>query len=77
MGFDRHFSQSGRVGVAPYIGDFGDLHTWLMLEVQHDPETEEPVTVTPLVCFFRGVQLVELGYTPETDRAMFNWIVRF
>lgn len=77
MGFDRHFSQSARLGVAPYVGDFGDLHTWLMLEVQHDPETLDPVTLTPLVRFFRGVQLVELGYTPETDRAMFNWIIRF
>lgn len=25
------FSQNARVGITPYIGDFGDLHTWLMI----------------------------------------------
>lgn len=77
LGFDQMADQSARVGVAPYIGDFGDLHTWLMLEVHNTPEAEAPTTVTPLVRFFYGVQLLEFGYTPETDRFMANWIVRF
>ncbi|MEL6780829.1 MAG: hypothetical protein AAFO51_00525 [Pseudomonadota bacterium] len=77
LGFDQDFRQAARIGVAPYIGDYGDLHTWLMVDVEHQPEADAPVTVTPLVRFFYGVQLVEIGYTPETERFLANWIVRF
>ena len=77
LGFDQMAVQSARVGVAPYVADFGDLHTWLMLDVQNDPEADATTTLTPLVRLFYGVQLLEVGYTPETDRVMANWIVRF
>jgi len=77
LGYDREFKQSARLGVAPYIGDYGDLHTWLMVQVDHKPEGDEPITTTPLVRFFYGVQLVEIGYTPQTEEILFNWIVRF
>ena len=80
-GYDLTFDQSvrhrARIGVAPYIGDYGDLHTWLMLQVDNNPESDTPTTLTPLVRFFYDVQLLEFGYTPETDRFMANWIVRF
>ncbi len=77
LGFDQTLRQAARIGVAPYIGDYGDLHTWLMLQVENQPESETPTTLTPLVRFFYDVQLVEIGYTPETERFMANWIVRF
>lgn len=77
LGFDRDARQAARVGVAPYIGDYGDLHTWLMLQVENQADAETPTTVTPLVRFFYGVQLLEVGYTPETERFLANWIVRF
>lgn len=77
LGFDQTARQSARIGVAPYIGDYGDLHTWLMLQVDNHPESETPTTLTPLVRFFYNVQLLEIGYTPETERFMANWIVRF
>lgn len=77
LGFTQDTRQSARVGIAPYIGDYGDLHTWLMLEVRNLPEAETPTTVTPLVRFFYDVQLLEIGYTPESEELMLNWIVRF
>ena len=77
LGFTKDARQSARLGVAPYLGDYGDLHTWLMLEVQNRPEAETPTVVTPLVRFFYDVQLLELGYTPETEELLLNWIVRF
>lgn len=77
LGFDKDTRQSARLGVAPYIGDYGDLHSWLMLQVDNDPEAETPIQVTPLVRFFYGVQLVEIGYTPDTEMALLNWAVRF
>lgn len=77
LGFDKDARQSARVGVAPYVGDFGDLHTWLMLQVENQPESDTPTTLTPLVRFFYDVQLLEIGYTPESEEFMLNWIVRF
>ena len=77
LGFSQDARQAARVGMAPYIGDYGDLHTWLMLEVENRPEAATPTTVTPLVRFFYDVQLLEIGYTPETEELMLNWIVRF
>ncbi|MEM1391650.1 MAG: hypothetical protein AAGG45_11270 [Pseudomonadota bacterium] len=76
LGFDRDVRQFARIGVAPYIGDYGDLHTWFMVQVDHNPESETPVTATPLIRFFYDVQLLEIGYTPERDRFMLNWIIR-
>ncbi len=77
VGSNQTARQAARVGIAPYIGDFGDLHTWLMLQVENQPESETPTTVTPLVRFFYNVQLLEIGYTPETEEFMLNWIIRF
>ncbi len=68
---------TARLGVAPYIGDYGELHTWLMLQVDGRPDLDEPLTTTPLVRFFKGVQMVELGYTIEQNEFIANWIVRF
>ena len=70
------FTQSARVGVAPYVGDYGDLHTWLMLQVDHKPESRDHVTVTPLVRMFKGVHLGEAGISDKGD-VMFNYIIRY
>lgn len=70
------FTQKARVGIAPYIGDYGDLHTWLMLQIDHAPEADHPVTVTPLVRFFKGDHMMEAGVSNQ-GTALFNWTVRF
>ncbi|MFP4314087.1 MAG: hypothetical protein ACLFR0_07150 [Alphaproteobacteria bacterium] len=74
--FDDHFMQSARVGIAPYIGDYGDLHTWLMLDVEHQPEEDNNFTVTPLVRFFKGVHLLEAGMNTNGE-VLFNYVVRY
>lgn len=76
LGFDQDFRQFARIGFAPYVGDYGDLHTWLMLQVENNPESDTPITATPLIRFFYDVQLLEIGYTPETERFILNWIIR-
>jgi len=73
---DNGYMQSARVGIAPYIGDYGDLHTWLMLQVDHVPKSDEPVTVTPLVRLFKDVHLLEAGVSNQGD-VLFNYILRF
>lgn len=66
-GGDKTLSWRGRVGVAPYVGEYGDLHTWLMLQVDHKPESKDPVLVTGLVRFFKGPVLIEMGGSPKGD----------
>lgn len=73
---DDFFVQSARVGIAPYIADFGGLHTWLMLDVEHEPEDENTFTVTPIMRLFKGVNLVEAGISSDND-VVFNWTIRF
>jgi hypothetical protein len=70
------FTQSARVGVAPYIVDYGDLHTWLMLQVEHQPESKDHVTVTPLVRFFKDVHLLEAGVNTRGE-ILFNYVLRY
>ena len=73
----EEFRQSAKVGIAPYIGDYGDLHTWLMFHVEHTPKEEgDEITYMPMVRFFKDVYLVELGITDDGE-GMANFIVRF
>ena len=73
---DDFYSQSARIGFAPYEGDYGDLHTWLMLQVEHMPEAAHNVTVTPLVRFFKDVHLVEAGMNTRGE-LLFNYVFRY
>lgn len=73
---NRFFTQKARIGIAPYIGDYGDLHTWLMIQVDHKPEKDDSITITPLIRLFKKEYLVELGVSEGGD-ALFNFIIRF
>ena len=73
---DDFYMQSARVSIAPYIGDYGDLHIWLMLEVDHKPENADPFTATPIIRLFKGVHLVEAGISDQGD-LLLNWVIRY
>jgi hypothetical protein len=73
---DKSFEQSVMLGVAPYIGDYGDLHTWAMLHIEHRPKEDDKFTVTPMLRFFKGTNLVEVGVS-ENSELTFNYIHRF
>ena len=76
--------QSARLGVAPYVAEFGAIHTWLMVQLDHRPDRqdlpggqgEDAFTVTPLVRLFRGPVLLEAGYSTN-DEPLFNLTYRF
>ncbi|MDA9818074.1 hypothetical protein N9C35_03445 [Flavobacteriaceae bacterium] len=71
------FQQIARVGAAPYVANYGNLHTWLMLQVTHNPKFEgDEVTVTPLFRLFKGAHLAEFGVS-SNKRILFNFIARF
>lgn len=72
-----NFSQAARVGWAPYEGDTDDLHTWLMVEVDHRPKNDTEIGVTPLVRFFKGAALLELGWSITDNQPLANFTYRF
>ena len=75
--FYKGFMQKARVGVTPYIGDYGDIHTWLMVEVEHNPINQgDELNTTPLVRFFKGVYLFEVGMSFDGD-ILLNGVIRF
>lgn len=73
---EKFAKHTGRIGIAPYIGNYGDLHTWLMLEANYAPGDQDNFSVTPLVRFFKGDYLLEIGN--DLDNGIeFNFIKRF
>jgi hypothetical protein len=75
--FGDQFMHAARVGYAPYEGDSGDLHTWLILEIDHRPAEEVPITATPLVRLFKGPLLLEVGYNLTVNQPLLNFTYRF
>ena len=61
--FSEQFYQ---VGVAPYLGDYGDLHTWIMLKTKENSLDNKRSTY-PVLKFFKGNSLVEFGYNNKTE----------
>lgn len=64
---DRTFSQRVRVGVAPYIAEAGELHTWAILQVDYEPEDDNPVSISPVLRFFKDTTLIETGVSLDGD----------
>lgn len=72
----RFLKQEARIGIAPYIGGYGDLHTWLMLQVNRNPTQDIPNTATALVRLFKSEYLAEFGVSNQRT-LLANLIVRF
>lgn len=73
---EKSFSHKARVGVAPYVGGYDDVHTWLMLQLDHQPSMREQWVVTPLVRLFNQDALGEFGVSHQGD-VMFNLTFQF
>lgn len=73
---EKHIKHKARVGIAPYIGDYGDLHTWLMFQVDYDAGAQDSFSPTPLVRFFKESTMVEAGYNFD-EGIQFNFVQRF
>ena len=59
---DKHI----QLGLAPYLGEYGDLHTWLMLKTKKNSLNNKQITY-PVIKFFKGNVMLELGYDNKTD----------
>ena len=64
-----------RLGIAPYVADFGSLHTWLMIQASYNVSKDNTV-FTPIVRLFFSYYLLEVGMSHRGE-PVFNFIVRF
>jgi len=53
-------------GLAPYLGEYGDFHTWIMVKSKKNSLSENWSTF-PVLKFFKGNFLIEFGYNDETE----------
>lgn len=54
-----------QLGFAPYVGDYNDLHTWIMLKTKKNTLTNKASTY-PELKFFKGNALMKFGYGANT-----------
>ena len=55
-----------QIGVAPYLGNYGDLHTWIMIKAKEN-SLENKWSTYPVLKFFKGNVLMEFGYSKKTE----------
>jgi hypothetical protein len=73
---EKSFWQRARVGIAPYLANYNQLNTWLMLQVDHHPAKHDHFVATPLLRFFYKNYLFEVGYQ-SNQHIMVNWQIQF
>jgi len=73
---DNTYIQRAKLGIAPYIADYGKLHTWIMCALKHMPESEDTITPEVILRLFKSTNLVEIGIDKKKNLA-FNFIKRF
>lgn len=74
--FGAYSTYHSRVGIAPYIANTGALHSWIMIEGHHRPQSEDAFGGSALLRFFKGPGLLEVG-VDDTGEPLLNYIHRF
>lgn len=68
--------QMGRIGWAPYAGDYGDVHLWLFGQVMRDSGSRDEVQPAFVARLFYRTMLVEAGMT-DSGGLILNSVFRF
>jgi len=74
--FGEYSTFHSRLGIAPYIANTGALHTWIMVEGRHRPESRDKLVGPALLRFFKGPALLEIGVDDQGE-PLLNYIHRF
>lgn len=69
---DNYYDYRGRLGAAPYIADYKELNTWVMLQYDYRPNSRYRHRVTPFVRLFYKNILLELGSSTRGE-----WMINF
>ena len=70
------FHQKLKIGIAPYLGNYGDLHTWAMIQLDHTPNSNYVYSITPMLRFFKDTTLFEIGINTKL-KPLINLTIRF
>ena len=71
-----HVKNVARVGVAPYLAEYDELNTWVILQAERLSEVDDRVTITPMLRFYKDIYLWEVGASLDGD-PMFNFVVTY
>jgi hypothetical protein len=74
--FRNQQTYRARVGFAPYLADFDEWATWLIVEYDYRPEAPQEHSVTPLIRLFYRNALIEAGSSVRGDW-MLNMMIHF
>lgn len=75
-GNDRVYQSQLRMGVAPYLAQFNELSSWLIVSIQHEPQLTRKWIITPMLRMFYKNVLWEMGSSFKGDW-MLNTMVHF
>ena len=72
------FVHQFRAGFAPYLGAYGDLHTFIILEIEYsyDKFKKDQILLIPVLRFFKWDYLAELGMSHK-KHIILNLMIRF
>ncbi|OUU63712.1 MAG: hypothetical protein CBC22_00235 [Alphaproteobacteria bacterium TMED62] len=70
------FLQKARVGFAPYIASYGEIHTWLMYELNYMSSGDNNLKSAAILRFFKSTNLFEAGIDVDKN-ILLNYIKRF
>lgn len=73
---EKSFSQRAYAGFAPYLANYDELNTWLLIRVDHHPAKDDDFVITPVLRFFYKTIWLEAGYS-SNNHVMVNWTVQF
>ena len=73
---ENSVSQRAYVGVAPYLANYNQLNTWVMLRLDHHPSKHDHFVATPLLRFFYKTYWLEVGYSSD-KHIMVNTTLQF
>ena len=73
---EKSFWQRAYAGFAPYLADYEQLNTWLLIRFDHHPAEPDHFVVTPVLRFFYKTIWLEAGYS-SNNHVMVNWTMQF
>jgi hypothetical protein len=73
---EKSFWQRAHAGFAPYLANYDQLNTWLLIRVDHHPAKDDHFVVTPVLRFFYKTIWLEVGYS-SNNHVMVNWTMQF
>jgi len=73
---EKSFWQRGYAGFAPYLANYDELNTWLLIRADHHPAKNDHFVITPVLRLFYKTIWLEAGYS-SNNHVMVNWTVQF